>query len=109
MSVVVFGLSAGFFGNAGYIICLIFCSPVLVSGVFLIEPILAQCFGWALGVDKAPGWLTWAGTCLVLFGIHQVHRADAIKNNKKSTQTSTVEIVEHKLTKRSETIEDCPA
>lgn len=41
MSFVVFGLTAGFFGNAGYTICLMFCSPVIVSAVFLIEPIIA--------------------------------------------------------------------
>ena len=82
MSMVVFGLSAGFFGNAGYTICLIFCSPVIVSAVFLVEPIIAQCFGWALGIDQAPGWFTWVGTCLVLLGIHQVHRAEALKDLK---------------------------
>ena len=34
---VYFGLSAGFFGNVGYIICLLFFSPVITSSAYLIE------------------------------------------------------------------------
>ena len=40
-SFLVFGMAAGFFGNAGYVICLKFFSPVVVSAVFLVEPLLA--------------------------------------------------------------------
>ena len=37
---VFYGQSGGFWGNAGYIICLLFFSPVIVSAVYLIEPFL---------------------------------------------------------------------
>ena len=40
-----FGPSAGFFGNAGYIISLKFFSPVVVSAAFLFEPIIGQIIG----------------------------------------------------------------
>ena len=75
-SFLVFGMAAGFFGNAGYVICLKFFSPVVVSAVFLVEPLLAQCFGWALGIDEMPGASTWIGTSLVFFGIALVQMAN---------------------------------
>ena len=34
---VCYGLSCGFFGSAGYVVCLIFFSPVIVSASYLIE------------------------------------------------------------------------
>ena len=35
-----FGPSSGFFGNAGYVISLLFFSPVIVSASFLMEPFI---------------------------------------------------------------------
>ena len=84
-SLLIFGLPAGFLGNAGYIICLMFFSPVIVSSMFLLEPLIAQCFGWAMGIDEAPGWFTWIGTLLVLVGILLVQRADSSRNQRKLT------------------------
>lgn len=68
-AIVCYGLSAGFFGNAGYVICLLFFSPVIVSACFLFEPFLGQLFGYWMDIDRFPGWLTWLGTFLVLVGI----------------------------------------
>ena len=68
-AILFYGLSAGFFGNAGYVICLLFFSPVIVSACFLFEPFLGQFIGYWMGIDHFPGWLTWVGTFLVLVGI----------------------------------------
>ena len=35
--VICFGLSAGFFGMAGWVLCLLFFSPVITSASFLFE------------------------------------------------------------------------
>ena len=40
-NILVFGLSAGFFGNTGYIISLAFFSPAVISATFLLEPAIA--------------------------------------------------------------------
>ena len=66
---VCFGTSAGFFGNAGYVICLLFFSPVIVSATFLFEPFLGQLIGYLMKIDKFPGWMTIIGTVLVLIGV----------------------------------------
>ena len=75
-AIVCYGLSAGFFGNAGYVICLLFFSPVIVSACFLVEPFLSQMFGYWMDIDRFPGWLTWFGTFLVLIGILLIQKAD---------------------------------
>ena len=64
-----FGLSAGFFGNAGYVICLIFFSPVIVSASFLLEPFIGQLVGYWMDIDHFPGWATWVGTSLACVGV----------------------------------------
>ena len=66
---VYFGLSAGFFGNVGYVICLLFFSPVITSAAYLIEIFIGQLIAFFMGIDKLPGWLTWMGTVCVLFGV----------------------------------------
>ena len=75
-AIVCYGLSCGFFGNAGYVICLLFFSPVIVSACFLFEPFLSQMFGYWMDIDRFPGWLTWVGTFLVLVGILLIQKAD---------------------------------
>ena len=68
-TIVGYGASAGFFGNPGYVICLLFYSPVVISAVYLVEPTVSQMFGYWLGIDAFPGWMTWLGAALVLVGI----------------------------------------
>ena len=75
-AVVSFSLSAGFFGNVGYVISLLFFSPVIVSAVFLFEPALGQLLSYFAGIDEFPGWMTWSGTACVFFGILLIQRAD---------------------------------
>ena len=64
-----FGLTAGFFGSLGYVISLLFFSPVIVSASFLFEPFLGQMIGFWMKIDHFPGWFTWIGTFCVLFGV----------------------------------------
>lgn len=72
----VFGMSAGFWGSAGYIISLLFFSPVIVSASFLTEPFLGQLFGYWMNIDAFPGLMTWSGTVLVCLGILSIQRAE---------------------------------
>ena len=64
-----FGTAAGFFGHAGYILCLFFFSPVIVSASFLAEPFLSQMVGYWMGIDHFPGVATWIGTTLACSGV----------------------------------------
>ena len=72
----IFGMSAGFWGSAGYIISLLFFSPVIVSASFLTEPFLGQLFGYWMNIDAFPGLMTWLGTLLVCLGILSIQRAE---------------------------------
>ena len=64
-----YGLSTGLFGNTGYLACLLFYPPVVVSAFYLIEPIVSQLIGSAMGIDRFPGACTWVGTFCVILGI----------------------------------------
>ena len=60
---------AGFWGVAGYVISLLFFSPVIVSASILFEPFVSQMIGYWMDIDRLPGWLTWVGTVITTFGI----------------------------------------
>ena len=69
---VIFGLSAGFFGNTGYVISLQFFSPAVISATFLLEPTIAQFLGWLTEIDEFPSYMTWLGTAFVMTGIYLI-------------------------------------
>ena len=76
VAILCFGPTAGFWGNAGYVVALLFFSPVIVSASFLFEPFIGQIVGFLMDIDHLPGWLTWVGTCLVFCGILGIQKAD---------------------------------
>ena len=51
VALVPFGLLAAFCGSAGYVLCLLWYSPVVTSNSYLIEPFIAQALGCAIGID----------------------------------------------------------
>lgn len=55
-------------GTMGYVAIMKYFDPVVVSMVMLMEPIIAAFIGSALGVDKLPGLITWAGDAVVMVG-----------------------------------------
>ena len=64
-----YGIFCSLFCNAGLIISLLFFSPLVVSGSFLLQPLFAQVLGTVIGIDKPPGTLTIVGTLSIIFGI----------------------------------------
>ena len=74
--VICFGLSAGFFAMAGWVLCLLFFSPVIITASFLFEIFISQFLGFVLKIDKLPGWLTWVGTVVVFVGVLLLSKAD---------------------------------
>lgn len=76
-----YALSAGFLGNCGYVIALLFFSPVIVSASFLFEPFIGQMIGYWLAIDHFPGLLTWIGTTVVVLGILGIQKADRQRKN----------------------------
>ena len=68
-ALVPFGLLAAVCGSAGYVLCLLWYSPVVTSNSYLIEPFIAQALGCAVGIDQMPGFLTLIGTMLAIAGI----------------------------------------
>lgn len=64
-----YALFASFFGSAGYVLCLLFFSPLIVSNAFLLEPFVAQTLGYIFGLDNLPGLLTILGTLAAVGGI----------------------------------------
>ena len=79
----IFGPSAGFLGNMGYLCALKFHSTIVVSGSFLFEPLVSQLFGYFLDIDKFPGWMTWVGAFCVFLGIALIQVADARRKKAK--------------------------
>lgn len=64
-----YALFASFFGSAGYVLCLLFYSPLVTSNAYLLEPFFAQMLGFGLGLDQLPGICTALGTLAAVGGI----------------------------------------
>lgn len=64
-----YAVFASFFGSAGYVLCLLFFSPLVTSNAYLLEPFFAQLLGFSLGLDKLPGVITAIGTISAVAGI----------------------------------------
>ena len=69
-----YAIFASFFGSAGYVLCLLFFSPLVTSNAYLVEPFFAQLLGYMFGLDKMPGMLTALGTLFAIFGIAFIDR-----------------------------------
>ena len=69
-----YALFASFFGSAGYVLCLLFYSPLVTSNAYLLEPFFAQSLGYFLGLDKLPGLMTLVGTIFAVFGIMHIDK-----------------------------------
>lgn len=64
-----FGILSSVCGSAGYVLCLLFYTPLAVTNAYLLEPIVAQLLGYFLKIDKMPGIMTFIGTAVTLLGI----------------------------------------
>jgi len=71
-----YGILCSFFGSAGYVLTLIFFSPLVTSNAYLIEPFIAQLLGYSLGLDLMPGIMTLVGTLCALAGIVFIAQGD---------------------------------
>ena len=88
---VCFGLSSGFFGTVGFILCLVFFSPVIVSSCILLLPFVGQIIGFAMDLDRLPGWMTWVGTALVCLGVLGIQRAERQRKNDQAEEEAKQE------------------
>ena len=64
-----YGFLSSICGSAGYVLSLMFYSPVVVANAFLLEPICAQILGYFLKIDKMPGYMTFMGIVIALMGV----------------------------------------
>ena len=69
LSLICYAIFASFFGSAGYVLCLLFYSPLVTSNAYLLEPFFAQMLGFGLGLDQLPGAMTGIGTLFAILGI----------------------------------------
>lgn len=83
-----FGIPCCIFGSAGYVLCLLFYSPIITTNSFLLEPFFAQVMGFALGLDKLPGWLTLVGTIFTVGGILFLQKGS---NTRKANEAEAIE------------------
>ena len=79
-----YGIFCSIMGSAGYIVCLLFFSPLIVSSSFLLEPIVAQVLGTLLGIDMPPGAYTISGTFLIIMGIFLIDKTMREKRQAES-------------------------
>lgn len=79
MAFVPFGLVSALLGSAGYVICLLFFSPLVCTNAFLLQPYVAQILGYAFGIDSFPGFLTILGTLMTGVGIYCIDRGSRVK------------------------------
>lgn len=75
-----FGIFSSVCGSAGYVACLLFYSPLVVSNAYLIEPLIAQIMSYSLHIDDCPGPLTFVGGFFVVIGIMLIDKANREKN-----------------------------
>ena len=54
-------------------------SPLVIGIAVLFEPIGSQIIGCLLGLDKIPGFLTFLGTFVTLFGLYFVAKGGQYK------------------------------
>jgi len=64
-----YAIFSSFFGSAGYVLSLVFHSPLVTANAFLLEPFFAQLLGYSLGLDQLPGIMTAIGTIFAVAGI----------------------------------------
>ena len=63
------GLIATVIGSSGYVLCLLFYNPLVVTNSILLEPFVAQFLGYYLNIDQFPGLLTCFGSLITVFGL----------------------------------------
>jgi len=93
-----YAILASFFGSAGYVLCLLFFSPLVTANAFLAEPLFAQLWGYFLGLDGMPGVLTIIATLFAIGGIYYIEKGsrerlagvEQIKDDSEEMQISKV-------------------
>lgn len=78
-----YALFASFFGSAGYVLCLLFFSPLVTSNAFLVEPFFAQVVGYSMGLDKMPGLVTFLATVSAITGIYYIEKGSRQRVREK--------------------------
>jgi hypothetical protein len=78
-----YALFASFFGSAGYVLCLLFFSPLVTSNAFLVEPFFAQVVGYLMGLDKMPGLVTFLATISAITGIYYIEKGSRQRVREK--------------------------
>ena len=81
-----YALFASFFGSAGYVLCLLFYSPLVTSNAYLVEPFFAQILGYIFGLDQLPGWFTALGTLFAIFGIAFIDKGSRKRLKSQSSK-----------------------
>ena len=69
-----YGILCGFFGSAGYILTLLFYSPLVTTSAIIAEPLVAQLMGCMFGFDLFPGWMTILGGVVAIAGVLAIDR-----------------------------------
>lgn len=83
ISFMYFGIFSSVMGSAGYVMCLLYYSPLVVSNAYLIEPLIAQLLSYFLNIDHFPSYITFIGGIFIIIGIRLIDQASRIKNNEK--------------------------
>lgn len=78
-----YGIFSSVMGSAGYVMCLLFYSPLVVSNAYLIEPLIAQIMAYCLHIDDCPGLLTLLGGFVIVIGIMLIDKANRKKSRNK--------------------------
>jgi drug/metabolite transporter (DMT)-like permease len=69
---ILYGVFGSLLGSAGYVLSLLFFSPLVCSNAFLLEPFFAQVLGCLLSIDRYPGALTVLGGLAVFIGVFEI-------------------------------------
>jgi hypothetical protein len=77
---------ASLFGSAGYVLSLLFFSPLVTSNSFLVEPFIAQVLGFLLGLDALPGIMTVLGTFCAIAGIIFIEKGSRLRTEVDARQ-----------------------
>ena len=76
---------AGFWGNQGYIIALLFYSEIVVMNCLLLESFGSQMIGCLMGFDEVPGALTFIGVFVIFISVNITQKGSVLRKQYSET------------------------
>lgn len=85
LSIFGFGVIGAYGALITFLIALKYLSPMIVALTALVQPMIAQIFSTAIGLEEFPGMSTVVGGIIVLVGLFMVSQAAPVESPRKAS------------------------